>query len=230
MNMVSLPWLFLLLWYFGPMFKANSFNDISDETLEKQTIKPGSFLDKLYIFRNTTPKLKLVAIMFVVFFLLTLICTVVALILYFLFNITNSSMTYHVIFGCNLGIEMFLGGGTIIYLNCKGNYVIKRFFSKNIYKKIQADFSFLEELGYKYDSIFESNVVPSILFCSANRKIQIGVNFENDKIFILYYERFDFLNAIDVLGGCEFKSRKYKKQVETAKSVLKIFLEKNSKQ
>ena len=99
MNMVSLPWLFLLLWYFGPMFKANSFNDISYETLEKQTIKPGSFLDKLYIFRNTTPKLKLVAIMFVVFFLLTLICTVVALILYFLFNITNSSMTYHVIFG-----------------------------------------------------------------------------------------------------------------------------------
>ena len=56
------------------------------------------------------------------------------------------------------------------------------------------------------------------------------MNFENDKIFILYYERFDFLNAIDVLGGCEFESRRYKKQVETAKSVLKSFLEKNSKQ
>lgn len=227
---ICLSWLFLLLWYFGPMFKANSFDNISDETLEKQTIKPGSFLDKLYIFRNTTPKLKLVAIMFVVFFLLTLICTVVALILYFLFNITNSSMTYNLIFGCNLGIEMFLGSGTIIYLNCKGNYVIKRFFSKNIYKKIRTDFSFVKEFGYMHDLVYESHVVPSILFCSANRKIQIGVNFENDKIFILYYERFDALDAIDVLGGCEFESRRYKKQVEAAKSVLKSFLEKNSKQ
>lgn len=112
----------------------------------------------------------------------------------------------------------------------QGQLRYKEIFFKKFYKKIQADFSFLEELGYKYDSIFESNVVPSILFCSANRKIQIGVNFENDRIFILYYERFDFLNAIDVLDGCEFKSRKYKKQVETAKSVLKSFLEKNSKQ
>lgn len=72
--------------------------------------------------------------------------------------------------------------------------------------------------------------MPSILFCSSNRKIQIGVNFENDKLFILYYECFDALDAIDVLGDCEFESRRYKKQVETAKSILKSFLEKNSKQ
>lgn len=67
LDIISLPWLFLLAWYLGPMFHANSFHNILNEMLEKQIVKPGSFLDKLYAFRNTSPKLKLVAIMFIVF-------------------------------------------------------------------------------------------------------------------------------------------------------------------
>jgi len=222
---IFLPWLFLLLWYFGPMFKASCFEYITDETLKKQAVKPNSFLDSIYVFGNDTIKLKLVAIMFIVFFFLTLICNSAEIILFYAFNITNLPILYNTLFGFNLGTEVVLGSGTIIYLNCKGHYIIKRFFPKNIYKKIRTDFSFVKEFGYIYDLVYESHVVPSILFCSANRKIKIGVNFENDKIFILYYENFDSLDAIDVLGGCEFESRGYKKQVEKAKSVLKNFLE-----
>lgn len=225
---ICLPWLFLLLWYFGPMFKANNFDNISDETFEKQTIKPGSFLDKLYIFRNTTPKLKLVAIMFVVFFFLTLICTCLESILYFALDIANKSVVVSIIFACNLGIEMAFGGVTILYLNFKGNYVMKRFLTGNVYKRIQTDFSFINTYGYRYDQILESCVVPSVVFCSTDKKILIGMSFEKNRIFIFCYEDLNSLYPIDLLGDFKFNSKRYKNQTEIAKSILKNFLEKNS--
>ena len=56
----------------------------------------------------------------------------------------------------------------------------------NIYEKIKFDFSFIETYGYKFCNLFKSYIAPSVTFSNDKYKIQIGMDYEESKMFISF--------------------------------------------
>ncbi|MCF0126909.1 MAG: hypothetical protein HUJ68_14390 [Clostridia bacterium] len=87
---IFIPWGTLSIVYLGTIFHPNCFY-VCKENEDKQWIAPGSILDKLYIDKSVTPKLKTFAISFLIFFAANIIITAIILILYYCFNLPSIS-------------------------------------------------------------------------------------------------------------------------------------------
>ena len=95
----------------------------------------------------------------------------------------------------------------------------------NIYKKIRKDFDFLQDYSYFYHHYEHHNVMPSVVFSNGNKQIQIGMHYEDGKIFVIIYDYEGQLLGNDIIENYTFSSRKYKDQVEIVKDILKKYLE-----
>lgn len=80
----------------------------------------------------------------------------------------------------------------------------------NTYKRIQQDFSFLKAYGCNFDHIEHHYVMPSVVFCSSDKKIQVGMDYESGAIFILYSNDLESFGGDNLLENVNFFSRKYK--------------------
>ena len=78
---LAVIWLCYFMWYFNFIIDP-SFYDISDKTLKRQQIPKDSKLRFVYINKNASPQLKCFAIEAIVFFILNIIYTIVAFILF----------------------------------------------------------------------------------------------------------------------------------------------------
>lgn len=78
---LSLIWYFYFTWYLCVIIWPN-FGGISDKTLDRQQIPKDSKLRLIYINKNASPQLKCFAIEAIVFFILNIIYTIVAFILF----------------------------------------------------------------------------------------------------------------------------------------------------
>lgn len=79
-NLFLLPWLVYLYCYSCTILHPKYF-EISDKTFEKQSIPPGSILNKVYLNKKEFPKLKYFAIEALVFLALNILCTIINIIL-----------------------------------------------------------------------------------------------------------------------------------------------------
>ena len=78
---LALIWYFYFTWYLCVIIWPN-FGGISDKTLDRQQIPKDSKLRFIYINKNAFPQLKCFAIEAIVFFILNIIYTIVAFILF----------------------------------------------------------------------------------------------------------------------------------------------------
>ena len=99
----------------------------------------------------------------------------------------------------------------------------------NIYQKIKRDFSLLSEYGYTFDHDEHHNVMPSVVFKKNDKMIQIGIHYDDQKIFILYYDRKNQLLGENLVENLKFQSIRYEKHVDIAKTILMDFLQKNER-
>ena len=78
---LAVIWLGYFTWYLTCIIDPR-FYDISDKTLDRQQIPKDSKLRFIYINKNASPQLKCFAIEAIVFFILNIIYTIVAFILF----------------------------------------------------------------------------------------------------------------------------------------------------
>lgn len=93
----------------------------------------------------------------------------------------------------------------------------------NIYEKIKHDFSFIETYGYKICNLFKSYIAPSVMFSNDKYEIQIGMDYEEGRMFISFFKKLT-INPGRVLEDVSFESREYEYQVDKAKEELINFL------
>ena len=80
-HVLAVIWLGYFTWYLCVIIWPN-FGGISDKTLKRQQIPKDSKLRFIYINKNASPQLKCIAIEAIVFFILNIIYTIVAFILF----------------------------------------------------------------------------------------------------------------------------------------------------
>ena len=97
----------------------------------------------------------------------------------------------------------------------------------NIYKKIKRDFSLLSKYEYIFDHDEHHYVMPSVVFRKNDKKIQIGMHYEDNKMFILYYTKKDQLLGKNIIENLNFQSGKYEEHVDKVKPILIDFLQRN---
>ena len=111
-----LPWLICLCWYMCTILDPKCFGILSEKTLDKQSIPPGSILNKVYLNKKTSPKLKCVAIEALLFLALNILYTITNIIL--LCNL-NASIILKYITLPYIGVWLIVGTITILILNIK---------------------------------------------------------------------------------------------------------------
>lgn len=98
---------------------------------------------------------------------------------------------------------------------------------RNIYDKLYQDFIFLENFGYKFAKKILHYSEPSIVFENDISAMRVGMDSITKRIYAVFYDHknLPWEGSLYVLENIKFDSRSYKKQVETAKRVLNVFLE-----
>ena len=95
----------------------------------------------------------------------------------------------------------------------------------DIYYQIFNDFEFLYFYGYSLSHFEHHNVSPSVVYSDGVRSLQIGMSYEDGRMFALVYESPKQLRCTkDLLENITFTSRRYKHQVEKARSCMEEFL------
>lgn len=67
--------------------------------------------------------------------------------------------------------------------------------------------------------------MPSVVFLKEDKRIQIGMNYEDGKMFVIIYDEPTQVLGEDLLENHTFTNRNYDKQVEEVKVILKKYLE-----
>lgn len=114
-NLFLLPWLVYLYCYSCTILHPKYF-EMSDKTFEKQLIPPGSILNKVYLNKKTSPKLKCFAIEALVFLGLNILYTIINIIL--LCNLDVSIIFKYITLSYS-GIILIVTAITILVLNIK---------------------------------------------------------------------------------------------------------------
>ena len=104
-------WLCYFTWYLTCIIDPR-FYDISDKTLDRQQIPKDSKLRLIYINKNASPQLKCIAIEAIVFFILNIIYTIVAFILFAILKddqiVERISFWYFFLFMIVTGVTFFV--------------------------------------------------------------------------------------------------------------------------
>ena len=112
MYFLVLIWGCYLEWYLFVIVLPNSFDKISEKTLDKQQISNDSKLRFIYINKKAFPQLRCIAIQAIIFFLLNIIYTIVACILFVILRnnliIGRISLGYLLLFMIITGITIFV--------------------------------------------------------------------------------------------------------------------------
>lgn len=108
---LAVIWYFYFAWYLYVIIWP-SFAGISDKTLDRQQIPKDSKLRFIYINKNASPQLKCFAIEAIVFFILNIIYTIVAFILFAILKddqiVGRISLWYFFLFMIVTGVTAFV--------------------------------------------------------------------------------------------------------------------------
>lgn len=98
---------------------------------------------------------------------------------------------------------------------------------KSIYKKLNADFDFLNDYGFIYRYDIKHFEVPSILYGKNELKIEVGFNYIEDRFYVNIIKNNDHRNMINLLDNVALPGKTYKEQVNIVKEYLRGYLDKN---
>lgn len=93
----------------------------------------------------------------------------------------------------------------------------------NIYKKLRSEFDYIIDYGYVFNNLEHHYVMPSIVYKKGYEEIQIGFNYEDYVIFIIYYKNNNLIGK-NILENSEFYDKTFLEQVKCAKIKLTAFL------
>lgn len=95
---------------------------------------------------------------------------------------------------------------------------------KSIYKTLAEDFSFLQDFGFQYSRDQHHYVMPSVMFVSKTSKIQIGMHYEDKKMYVIYYDDKNLFCGINILENVQLQGDTYKKQLFQVIEIVSDFL------
>ena len=84
----------------------------------------------------------------------------------------------------------------------------------HIYNEIKNDFSFLSSYGFAYSYNEHHYVMPSVICTDGVRRLQIGMNYEEQRMFVVLYEKEGQLCGEDLLYHKELSGKRYHQQVK----------------
>ena len=99
---------------------------------------------------------------------------------------------------------------------------------QSIYKKLRADFDFLNDYGFIYKYDIKHFEVPSILYGKNELEIEIGFNYREDRFYINITKNNDDRNIIELLNNVTLPGKTYKDQVGRVKEYLRGYVNGNS--
>lgn len=95
---------------------------------------------------------------------------------------------------------------------------------ESIYEKIKKDFEFLKDFGYNTCSDEHHYIFPSVVFHSQKESIQIGMNYEEKKMFAWFYSSPKQHIGTDILKNIALGGESYTDQMPQVKEFLFQFL------
>ena len=95
---------------------------------------------------------------------------------------------------------------------------------QSIYKRIRKDFSFLDLYGFQFKCLEHHNIMPSVIFSNGNENLQIGMHFEDKKIFAVWYENSKQIKGVNILEDVALNGNSYKEQIIQVKNILCDYL------
>ena len=99
---------------------------------------------------------------------------------------------------------------------------------KSIYKTIKNDFSFLQEFGFWYLKDLHHYVTPSVVFESQISEIQIGMNYADKKIYVIFFEDKNYLfYGTEILENVQLQGDTYEKQLYQVINIVIDYLSEN---
>lgn len=94
----------------------------------------------------------------------------------------------------------------------------------SIYRTIRKDFDFLYHYGFSFDHDEHHYVMPSVVFSDGIRFLQIGMHYEDGKMFAILYNSKEQLIGTNLLDNINLEGRKYKEQVQQVREYLDIYI------
>lgn len=98
----------------------------------------------------------------------------------------------------------------------------------SIYKNIKNDFAFLINYGFYYSCYEHHFVMPSVIFTNGIKRIQIGMNYEEKKMFVILYETKEQLCGNNLIEHIDVVGKQYKEQYPQIVSYLKNWFYSNN--
>ncbi len=96
---------------------------------------------------------------------------------------------------------------------------------KSIYNKLRDDFEFISKYGFHFSYVEHHYVMPSVVFSDGTQRLQIGMHFDDGRMFVLFYEFKEQIRGESIIGNIKFLSRKYNDQVQTVREIVDQFLQ-----
>ena len=99
----------------------------------------------------------------------------------------------------------------------------------SIYKRLAADFSFLNSYNFSFLKTYKHYVSPAVSFANAKREIIVGMDYWDDKMFVYIFNIQSSEKKLeqDLLRNVRFFTRNYKAQVPYVQKILKDWLDNN---
>lgn len=83
-----------------------------------------------------------------------------------------------------------------------------------IYKTLRKDFQFLSKYGFNFSYIEHHYVMPSVVLSDGIRRIQVGMNYEDMKIFVILYKNQEQVQGVNLLENVAILGTSYNKQLQ----------------
>lgn len=96
---------------------------------------------------------------------------------------------------------------------------------KSMYNRLKDDFEFINKYGFHFSYIEYHYVMPSVVFSDGTQRLQIGMHFDDGKMFVLFYKCKEQVRGEPIIGNVNFLSRKYNDQVQIVRELVDKFLQ-----
>lgn len=84
---------------------------------------------------------------------------------------------------------------------------------KSVYKRLANDFAFLQDFGFQYSRDECHYVRPSVIFSNRISEIQIGMHYEDKRMYVIYYKDKNPFSGINILENVQLQGDTYEKQL-----------------
>lgn len=116
MYYIIIIWMLLIFWYLCVIISPNCLNNVSKEYVNKNIIEEKQIIGKIYLNKNAFPKLKSMAITFIILLNMNIVDTIIVVILHMNSFDTTMINNFEIVY---LIVFMVIATVPIIFANLK---------------------------------------------------------------------------------------------------------------